>query len=291
MTDGDDLLLRLIAGKVKMRRLVGTFVAATATGCTVDVGDGRIPARFGTGYLPEVNETVEVWIFDDDTAYVMASTLTHAPQGTVNSVSGNTVLLDTDYGPVTAPFLGSAPAAGQVMGLQWHGGPLALGVVSTTPLKPTPPDPPQQAPTTHVDTFPAIDAGSFNRYGWQQAQVWSSDSYQGAWFQGTKIANTIPASAQMQRVELYLSPQQIRYAPPNFALHSHPTKPGGAPSFGATQPIAAAAGWIDLPLGWGDALKAGGGSFGVGVNHGGYSIFRSLAQDGMSGALRVTSVY
>ncbi len=290
MTSGDDLLLRLIADKVKMRRLVGTFVEATATGCTVDVGNGRIPARFGSGYLPEVNETVEVWIFDDDTAYVMASTLTHAPQGTVNTVSGNTVLLDTAFGPVTAPFLGSAPAAGQVMALRWHGGPMALGVVST-------PRRHRSRRFRRSSTDGARRHVPRDRRGLVQPVRVAAGAglvvglVPGRVVPGDEDRRHDPASAQMQRVELYLSPQQIRYAPPNFALHPHPTKPAGAPAFGATQPIAAAAGWIDLPSAGATRSRHGGGSFGVGVNHGGYSIFRSLAQDGMSGAIRITSVY
>lgn len=288
----DDVLLRLIAAKSKVRPLVGTFVSAAAAGCEVDVGGGRIPARFGSGYLPEVNEPVTVWVIDDDTAFVMGPTLTKPAQGTVTAVTAGLVTLSTDFGDVVAPYYGATPAAGQIMGLRWHGGPQALGVLSTSPAPPTPPDPPAPpAAGQHVDTFQAVDAGSFNRYGWQQAQVWASDSYEGAWFQGTKIADTIPSVAQMQKVEMFVSAQQIRFAPPNFALHPHPTKPAGAPAFGAPSAIPVAPGWITLPLEWGDALKAGGGSFGVGVDHGGYSIFRSLAQDGMSGAIRITSTY
>lgn len=291
MTDDLDIILRMLAGKTSIRRLVGTFVSADATGCVVDVGNGRVPARLGTGFLPEVNETVNVWFFDDDTAFVMGPTVNKAPRGTVLSVANSLVTLDTAFGPVTTPYGGTTPAAGQVMALRWHGGPFAMSVVSVAPPDPTPPPPPSGGSTTHVDTFQAIDAGSFNRYGWQQAQVWASDTYQGAWFYGTKVPDTIPASASIQRVELFLNPQQVRFAPPNFALHAHPTKPGGAPSFGAQQAIGAAAGWITLPNQWGDYLKSGGGSFGVGVNHGGYSIFRSLSQDGFSGALRITSNY
>ncbi|GAA3330673.1 hypothetical protein HP467_07195 [Curtobacterium albidum] len=290
MSDDVTLLLKLIAAKTTVRSLVGTFVSASATGCEVDVGNGRVPARFGTGYLPEVNETVNVLFIDDD-VFVMGPTTTKAPRGTVVSVAASLVTLDTDYGPVTAPYGGDPPATGQVMALRWHGGPFAMGVASTTPPAPVPPEPPAASTTPHVDTFQAIDAGSFNRYGWQQAQVWASDSYQGAWFYGTKIPDTIPASASIQKVEIYLSPTQIRFAPPNFALHAHPTKPGGAPTYGVEQAVGAAEGWLTLPTQWGDYLKAGGGSFGVGVDHGGYSIFRSLSQDGMSGALRISSTY
>lgn len=290
----EDVLIRLLNAKTKVRLLVGTFVSVSATGCQVDVGGGRIDARFGSGYLPQVNEPVNVWMFDDDSTFVMGPTTIGAPQGTVVSVSSGMVTLTTDFGTVVAPYFGSTPAAGQVMGLRWHGGPQALGVLSTSPPTPTPPPPPDSgsgAAVTHVDTFQAGDAGSWNRNGWQQAQVWASDSYSGAWFYGSKIADTIPAGSPILKVEIFLSVVSRFGSPPNFGLHAYQTKPAGQPSYSALQPLAVTAGWFALPTGWGDSLRSGGGQAGVGVNHGGKNIFASLAQDGMSGALRITSVY
>lgn len=290
MTDENDVMLALINAKTKVRTLVGTFVAATTTGCTVDVGGGRIPARFGTTYLPEVNESVNVW-FVDDTAFVMGATVAKPSKGTVTAVASSLVTLNTDFGVVSAPYLGSTPSAGQIMALRWHGGPVALGVMSTSPAAPTPPDPPSTSTGRHQDIFTAIDAGSWNRNGWQQAQVWASDSYYGAWFYGSKIADTIPASASVAKVEIYLSIVSRFGNAPNFALHGYQTKAAGQPGYGAQQALTPTAGWVTLPAAWGTALRSGGGSFGVGVNHGGKNIFRSLAQDGMSGALRITSTY
>lgn len=291
MTGQEDLILALIKAKTKVTTDVGTFVAATATGCTVDVGGGRIPARLGSSYLPEVNETVNVWTFDDGTTFVMGPTVGKAPTGTVTAVASSLVTLSTVFGDVTAPYIGSTPAAGQIMGLRWHGGPLALGVMSTSPAAPTPPDPPAESTSRHVDVFQALDAGSWNRFGWQQAQVWASDSYSGLWTYGSKIADTLPASADVAKVEIYLPVVSLYGNPPNFALHAYTKKPAGQPGYGTTVPLAVRPGWNTLPKSWGNALRSGGGSFGVGVNHGGKNIFRSLAQDGMSGALRITSTY
>lgn len=292
MSDGQtDVLLKLIGEKTTLKSLVGTFVGATATGCTVDVGGGRIPARFGSGYLPEINEQVTVWTFDDGTAFVMGPSLTKPYRGTVQSVAAGLVTLSTDYGPVVAPYLGSTPTAGQLMALRWHGGPLAEGVLSTSPPLPTPPDPPSSSTSRHVNTFQALDAGSWNRYGWQQAQVWASDSYYGAWFYGSKIADTLPAGAVIASVEIYLSIASLFGSQPNFALHTYQSKPAGQPAYGASVAFAPRPGWNTLPTAWGNALRSGGGSFGVGVNHGGKNIFNSLAADGLSGALRITSTY
>ena len=287
----DDVLLAAIKAKTKVETLVGTFVAATATGCTVDVGGGRIPARLGSSYLPAVNESVNVWTFDDGTTFVMGPTVAKPGTGTVTAVAASLVTLSTAFGDVVAPYIGATPSAGQVMALRWHGGPVAIGVMSTSPADPTPPDPPAVSTKQHVDVFQALDAGSWNRYGWQQEQVWASDSYSGAWFVGSKIADTLPADADVSKVEIYLPVVSLFGSSPNFALHAYSSKPAGQPTYGASTPLAVRPGWNTLPASWGDALRAGGGSFGVGVNHGGKNVFRSLAQDGMSGALRITSNY
>lgn len=46
-------------------------------------------------------------------------------------------------------------------------------------------------------------------------------------------------------------------------------------------------GWNTLPAGWFEQLMGGGGYFGIGLNQGGYNKFASLAEDGLSGALRM----
>lgn len=291
MTDQVDVLLGLIAAKTTVTPLVGTFVAATTAGYVVDVGGGRIPAVPATAYLPEVNETVWVW-FIDGSPYVMGPTKSKAGQGTVVSIASGLVTLSTTFGTVVAPYDSRlTPTAGQVMKLIWQGGPFAIAVMSANPSGGTAPPAPGGGVTTHVDTFSAIDAGSHQLSGWWTPRVYASNTNQSAWFYGTKVGDTIPAAATIQKLEIYASMLQIQGAAPNFALHPHQARPAGAPTLSSSTAVQVVTGWVTLPSAFGNALRAGGGAAGVGLNHGGYNIFHSLAEDGQSGALRITSVY
>jgi hypothetical protein len=283
-------ILALINKKSAMLPLVGTFVSASATGCVVDAGGGRIPARFGTSYLPEINESVLLW-FIDGMPFLMGPATAKPGQGTVVSVAAGLVTMSTALGNVVVPYASTlTPTAGQVMKLSWQGGGYAHSVMSTSPVAPVAPAGPGTGAISHTDTFTAVDAGSYQS-SWWTGQVYASDSNLGAAMYGSKIADTIPSTAAIQSVQLYISAQQITGYSPNFALHPHQSKPGGAPSLSSSTAIAIAPGWVNLPASWGDALKAGGGFFGIGLNHGGYSILRSLAQDGQSMALRIVSTY
>jgi hypothetical protein len=290
-------LLRAIQARSRVKFLQGTFVSASIGGALVDIGGQRIPALLGTLFLPEVNEPVQVWNIDKQ-YFVMGPVATKPDRGTVVSVSGGLATLTPNIGtnPVVAPYTGTTPSAGQTMKLLWHGGPLAM-LMSTSPAGNTPPTAPGGAATTHTDYFTAIDAGSYGSGRWWTSQVYASDNNLGAWFYGSKISDTIPASAAIQSVELFLSPtSQNSGANPNVALHSYQSKPGGSPSLSSATAIGVVPGFvvIDGPgfsTGFGNALRAGGGAAGVGLSHGGFHIFNSLAADGQSGTLRIISSY
>lgn len=292
MTDLSDEILKQLDKKSSITPMVGAFVAASATGYVVDVGGGRIPAQLGSSYLPEVNEPVWVW-FIDAKPFVMGPTTPKPDRGTVVSVASGIVTLSTVFGTtVDAKFTDTTPSAGQTMGILWHGGPTAF-LLSTSPAGNVAPPDPGVAAGTHVDEFRAIDTGSFRSgNGWWTSQVRAGDTNLGAWFYGTKISDTIPATAVIKRVLFYLSAASIGGSNPNLAVHPHPSKPGGAPALSTfSSSVPAQTRDVDLPTSVGDALKAGGGSAGIGVNHGGNSIFNSLAGDGMTGRLLITSVY
>lgn len=291
----EQLILKLVQAKSKVTPMVGRVVGINGTGFVVDVsnnGTGRVPCK-GTGYLPVIGEAVNV-LFIDEVAFMWGSAEQHAGQGTVASVDGTVVNLTTTFGTVRAPFMaGIIPTVGDVWAIMWQGGPYAVTPLSYAPTPPTPPDPPAPVVSQHVDVFTAIDAGSYSSSfgGWNQSQVLAADHWQGCWFYGSKIPDTVPVAAVPSKLELYVSIQSQSGADPTFALHAYQSKPGGAPSFGSSQTIPLASGWITLPLGWASSLQSGGGSFGVGINHGGYSTLSSLAQDGQSGAIRLTSTY
>lgn len=288
----DDALLAALnttgPGSVKVSQ--ATFVSVSSTGCLVDYPGSRIPASLGLSFVPEVGEVVWVWNIDDR-YFVMGPAAPKPSTGTVVSVDSGLVTLTSNLGTtVVAPYVGSAPAAGQVMKLLWHGGPFAM-LMSTSPAPAAPPSVAGPGVGTHVDAFPAIDAGSFQSRWWTP-QVRAGDTNLGAWFYGSKISDTIPSTAVVLRVQLFLSVYSASGSNPNFATHPHQLKPGGSPSLTTfSSSISAGTGDVDLPTTVGDALKAGGTAAGVGVNHGGNNIFNSLASDGLSGRLLITSVY
>lgn len=297
MTDLVTTIGRLLDGKSSITPLVGTFVSFDATGYQVDVGGGRIPAQLGSSYLPIVNENVWVW-FVDGQPFVMGPTSPKPGQATVVSVAAGLVTVSTTIGSFVMPYTSTlTPTAGQILNVVWGGGwapsnGFATGVSSTSPAGGTPPPAPGSGTKTHVDVFTAIDAGSFQSgNGWWTGQVRAGVTNLGAWFYGTKIPNTLPATAAVSRVQVYVSAQQISGSAPIFALHAHASKPGGAPTLSSSTAVGISPGWIDLPVSFGNALRNLGGAYGIGLNHGGNNILRSLAQDGQSGALRITSVY
>lgn len=290
MTDVADELLKQLAGKSSLATFIGTFIASASSGCQVDVGGGPIPAQLGTSYLPEINESVWVFFIDGD-PFVMGSANTKPGRGTVVSTAGSLVTLTTDFGQVAVPYNNAVtPSAGQIMHLTWQGGGYADSVMSISPPPPTPPTPPTPQPIQHVDTFSAIDAGSYNSRWWT-SQVRADNSDLGCWFYGSKIGDTLSAAAQVQAIQIYISAAQIQGNPPNFALHNYQSNPGGAPTLNGATAVAVSPGWVTLPTSFAAALQTGGGAAGVGVAHGGFNIFNSLASDGQSGALRITSVY
>lgn len=286
--DDVEILHKLVGGKSNVTFLVGQLVAADSSGFTVDAGGGRFPARCATDYLPAINESV--WVsFVDGTPYVVGPSAPVATQGTVVSVGSSLVTVTTQFGvSLTVPYNAAiTPVAGQILHLS---GKYADSVMSTQPVAPTPPPAPATSTGTHVDKFTALDAGSYNG-SWSSSQLWASNTYLAAAWYGTKIRDTIPSTAVVSLVEVYISPVQIQGNAPNFALHPDLSRPAGSPNLSSPTAVPIAPGWVTLPNPFGDALKNGGGMAGIGLDHGGYNILASLAEDGDSAALRITSTY
>lgn len=279
--NGDD------APRVDVRK--ATFVGVVDKLAQVDMGDSRFVCDFGSGYIPVVGETVRIWSVGDQ--HMLFPAGPRPTVGTVLTVSGNIATINTSTGSITAAFAGAAPASGDRVGIVWsEDGPWCSQKLSSTPPPPGPiPDP--GGGTARSATFRAIDAGSTDRgqARWWNDQPWASTSTYGAWFYGTQFPDTIPASASFVSLEFYVSWQQRQGGIPRFALHDFGFK-NGLPNFGAYAEWDPPGGWQTPPnaAGWFNALKRGGGRLGVGLDQGGYNRFSSLAQDSMSGALRVS---
>lgn len=266
--------------------------------CDVSNGDavGRVSAQTMTDYRPQVGE--QVWLLSVKPTdgvvkfYLTGPMLMPPPVGTVVSAASDYVTVDTDIGEVQATYnQGDTLSASQQVRLLWSDGPHVVGVLSTNP----PPIPPAPAPdaggaTQHVDTFTALDAGSYQNGRWWQPQPWASDSNLGAWFYGSKVRDTL-RSGPVSKIEIWVALASKLGNPPRFGTHPHDAKPAGGPAISNATPIAVSSGtWLELPTAFGQALSDGSAA-GIGLEHGGFNKFQALSADAQSGALRITSIY
>lgn len=261
--------------------------------CDVSNGDavGRVAAQTMTEYRPAVGEAV--WLLAiDGKFYLTGPVIMPPPLGTVVSAASDFVTVDTDIGQVQATYnQGDTLSASQQVRLVWSDGPHVVGVLSTNPPPVDPPAPPAgSGPSLHVDTFAAIDAGSYLGGRWGQSQPWASNSALGAWFLGSKVRDTL-RGAPVSRIEMWVDLASKFGDPPNIGLHPHDVVPAGAPTITDARPIPVTSGtWLELPVDFGQALSNGSAA-GIGLAHGGFNKFASLAADAQSGALRITSTY
>lgn len=284
-----DALLDVVGQSTNVSARHAIYVDATVEGsAVVQMADSRFSAEFGAGYVPQQGERVLILTIGERHLLFPARPLPGT--GTVLTVGESTVSVQTTTGIYSFPYVGVAPTSGDLVGISWSETPYVVGKLSTSPPPPEPiPDIPSKK--TRSATFMVTDTGTHNvgSSNYWQSEVWASDTTLGGWFYGTQIADTIPAGAEFVSLEFYVSWQSRRGSTPNFGLHPLTAKSGQL-SFTHVQPWAPGSGWQTPPdaAGWFNALKSGGGRRGVGLNHGGFNRFSSRAEDGMTGALRIS---
>jgi hypothetical protein len=286
--DQSQTVLKLIGDKSRVQMVRGYYRGLDdGLRVLVDFDQGRVPAHPMTPYRPAINESVWVMVVDN-VAYMYGPTVPKPPEGVVVSVASGLVRVQTDIGVFRATYeSGASFSAGQLVKLYWSGEkPHVLCIMSTAVDEATPGGGGLTVLSDRTETFTAVDSGSFGT-SWWTPQVWSHVDHVGAWFYGSKIADTIPSTALILSVEVFLSALQISGAASNFATHTSVSRPAGSPTFSVTSAVTPAAGWVTLPVAFGNRLRAGGGGFGVGVVHGGDHKFDSVSGDPMSGAVRI----
>lgn len=291
MSSADDEILRRINAKSAVNVRAGRFVGVDGGLAVVDMGDQRFPVPFKSGgYVPQVNEAV--WVESVDGALFMTGPAVGRPGlGVVSTVSDPLVTVTTDLGSFTMPYSGATPSSGDAVGISWSSAPWCTVLSTSVDGDDAPPPPSGGGSKVQTVEFRATDAGTTHPSGdWWQAQPWAAVGNVGAWFYGAQIKGTIPAGATFVSLQVYINRVQKQGDPPNWALHNLASK-SGVPTFGgSTAWHPAGNGWQTPPsaAAWFAALKAGGSSYGIGLNHGGYNKFASRTQDGMTGALRIS---
>lgn len=170
---------------------------------------------------------------------------------------------------------------GDQVAIDWEAGLIVAEPAAEAASPGSPTGPPGSTVETEHAFYP-VASGSYGS-SWFTNRVYSSDSNIGVFlYEG--IADTIPDSAEILSVGLYLHAIQTYGGNPTIGLHSL-TSLSGAPSVTSAVAVPGGTGWKSLPTSFGDALKTG-TARGVGTNHGGYHIF-APANDGNSGTLTI----
>lgn len=284
-----DLITADLARMRPAESYLGTFVSQSGTAALVNVAGSTITVKSESAYPPIAGEAVRLERRGADIILLGPAiarsatgrvTVTGSPQCTVEYPNGSGV---TKLMPYPS---GYTPAVGDIVLINWDSNGAIQAKLTQLPGVVVPDVLPPTGPQLyHPPPFTAIDSGTFQSGSWWTTDVYSSSSTTSAWFYGSKIKDTIPDGATIISAAIYLPAKQALYGPPQFGRHASPTKPAGAVSFSALADLGGRSGWTAIPAALIEHLKANDG--GLGVSHGGYTIWHGVATDGLSGALDI----
>lgn len=287
MRNPDEWIADALAKVPVVESIVGVFVSQDGPVATVDVAGRRLSVKAATQLQVLPNDPVRLERRGPDLV-VTGPTVNRSTLGRV-TVSGNPATVEYPNGSgVTASLpvvAGVTVSVNNTVLIDWASGGTVTGVV-VSPVTPTVPETPtpDAGQTVTVQLF-ADQSGSYGSSWWTD-QVWASSSYVGGWFYGTKIKDSIPDTAVILAASIYLPAVSTFGDPPNFGIHNQAVRPAGSLTVSSTVALSPRVGEVPLPTSWFDTLKTSDG--GVGVNHGGRNVYRSVGADGNSGRLTVT---
>lgn len=258
---------------------------------TLPGASAPIPAHMA-GPAPIVGQPVWVSLVGD-----LAVTQGRPSQPSLATVQGDpdegVVMVLADDGATYEVGFSPAytPADGHRVLLNWEaGGHIVIRIdVEVAPVAP-PTD--QVLPTARSKTFNPIDSGSYRPGGWQTGSVYFGSSFPSAgYFHGTQIADTIPDSATITGIRVYLEVIQAGgQSTMPLSLHGAASRPGGSLDLSDTINIGAMPagfrGNVELPLAWGELLKTG-QRRGVGTSGPGLRVLKGTNALAAAGAITI----
>jgi hypothetical protein len=267
--------------------IIGQVVSVTGSKVRVNQGDNSIDVSSISQYPLIPGDYVRLQRRGTDIK-VLGPTIAKSGTGKV-LVTGAT-LLQVEYpaGSGVSQFMpynaAYTPVVNDVVKITWDvQGPSVDYKMTALPVVSTPVDAGAAPPSDHRQVFTAEDSGSFRAGRWWTTDVYASDSNIGAWFYGTKIKDTIPDTALIKAAAMYLPAKQVLGDPMQLGYHPSLVKPAGTVSVNGAAAQTLRSGWVSIPTTLVDVLKVA--DSGLGINHGGNSIFSGVATDGLSGAL------
>jgi len=282
MATDTELILNRLAAIPDVGHKLGVFVRMDGVLAVVNVGDRAVTIP-STGFYPPV-EGMTVQLERRNGALIVTGPASQLPPlGTITA--GGSPKCSVDAGGIVYVLAyrdGYVPTIGDPVEINWATG-VIQGKLSVAPVAtPAIPNPGGQGGAFENLLVMASGSGSFNGRWWT-SDVYNGDNNTGAWFYGPRIRDALRGTTP-SKIEIFLNPRLASGNSPQVGLHSSASTPGGNVSVGSQTALEPRSGWVELPTWWALSLRDGDG--GIGVTPSGYTVWRGLSADAMSGALR-----
>jgi hypothetical protein len=273
--------------------VLGTFAGSQGSLAKVDVDGVRLTVPMVGQNWPILGDTVRLLRVGKQTL-LLGPTLARPTVGRVSATGSPRVTVEYPAGSGVTQLMGypkgASPVVNDVAVIDWSSGGTVVAFVTAAAglVAPTDPTPPKGAQQFR-QVFTALDSGSYAKGGGLQANdVYASASRRSLWVYGSKIADSIPDSARIDAIGIYLPLLSDQAGNrPMLGTHGNASMPSTSPTIANLTSIANPSGGVPLPTSFGDLLKTG-AAMGVGADGAGYAIFRGTQKDGQSGALDIT---
>lgn len=290
MADADDVARRF-AEHAPSRAETGVFVRMDGRFAVVNVGTSTITIPCIGFYPPVVGMAVRVdWVGGSPAVTgpvrplspLGKITATGAPRATV-TVDGTAYLLYYRSG--------YTPTLGDDVEINWATG-IIQGPVTGVDNPETPGESGGGSKTPFSVTVRASGSGRYQPgSGWWGADPWASSSNTGIWTYGTRVLDAV-AGGTVATCQIYL-PLISELGLASIGVHGYQAIPSGAPVIPGGSlmplPLGGRSGWVSLTQSVGAYLASGAGGVGVLAPGGsGYTRWRGITTDGLSGALLIT---
>jgi hypothetical protein len=276
---------------------VGIYVGRSGDLSTVNVGDSTVDVRATTKYRPWPGDPV-ILTWTNGRLRLTGPAHTKSATGVVQSVGVPYITVACDDRSYRLPYAVSLEGglkAGDKVAIDWAGN-YVKDKVSADP-----PDVyagPKLTTAQHPFTlyFFAKQSGSYKSFNpkgaapayskWWTDDVHADDDDVAGWFYGNTIRKSLKNDAWISSLEVYLPVRSTKGAGlPKIGRHTQDTRPSGSLSVSDEATRHRKSGWVTLPKEWAETWRDSPG--GIGVQHGGNTIFKGIHADRQSGKLRI----
>lgn len=271
------------------RSETGVFVRMDDRFAVVNIGTATVTVPCIGFYPPVVGMAVRVdWV--DGSPAVTGPVRPLSPLGVITAPGNPRATVEVDGEPYSLFYRdGYTPTVGDQVEINWTTG-IIQGKITGTETPEVPEEDGGSSTPFELIVRAEASARIQGSGPWGNDDPWASSSNRGVWTYSNRVKDAI-AGAYINSVDIYL-PLVQEVGQCAIGVHEYGSVPGFFPDilFAMNLPLGSRNGWVRMPE-WGPFLSTGQRGVGVYAPGGnGYSIWRGVSSDPLSGALRFNGV-